>query len=106
MSHNQICQFLYIKEGRGQKAHIFNLSPLRESKHGVCRNVSISALLTKTLKSVSLSSASSPAALFGKGNDGAMENNHPLPLILLLFVWRQQSALGILTDNDNNVFIN
>ena len=97
MSHNQICQFLYIKEGRGQKAHIFKyLSPLR-SKHGVSdQNSDLSLCLLHC----------SPVALFGKGNDGAMENNHPLPLILLLFVWRQQSALGILTDNDNNVFIN
>ena len=93
--------YLCIKEGRGQKAHIL-ISLLRESKHGVCRNVSISALTKTEICFCVHCPALLPRCL--EENDGAEENNHlPLILLLLLFVCRHQSALGILTDN---VFIN
>lgn len=63
---------------RGGKRHIFLIALMRESKHGVCRNISLE--LTKTQVCV----RGSPAALFGKQNDGAVENNNHPPLIVIV----------------------
>ena len=94
--------YLYIKAGREQKAHIFNLSAERILTWSVSECFNICADQNSEICFCVHSTALLPRCL--EENDGAEENNHlPLILLLLLFVWRHQSALGILTDN---VFIN